>query len=245
MLPKIGSFTFHIESYVCDFKGKAMLPVIGNFILQAATIHAQQRGFGYEAIRKDKAAWVLSRLSIEMYDYPGYDEDLTVETWIEDITKYFTQRCFRFIDQAGKTIGYARSIWAAIDMTTRLAIDLPAWRPDLAEYVDNTRECPVEKPAKIPGVDGQEATIGYSVRYSDMDINRHMNSIKYMEHTINVFDLELFRQKRIHRFEMVYLMEGMFGDKLKLYKVETNPDEFLIDTKHEGESICRSRILWK
>ncbi len=245
MLPKIGSFTFNIESYVCDFRGKATLPVIGNFILQAATMHAQQRGFGYDEISKDHAAWVLSRLSIEMYKYPGYNESVTVETWIEDVTRYFTQRCLKFIDQEGKTIGYARTIWAAIDMKTRRPIDIPAWRPDLAGYVECTIECPVEKPNKIPAVENQEPVMGYSVRYSDMDINRHMNSIKYIEHTLNVFDLDIFKQKNISKFEMVYLAEGSFGDKLKLYKEETSPEEFLVDTKKEGESICRSRILWK
>ncbi len=243
MLPLVGSFKFHIDSYVCDFKGKATLPVMGNFILQAATLHAQERGFGYEAIVKDHVAWVLSRMSIEMSEYPGYGEDLIVETWIEDVTRFFTQRCLRFINQDGKTIGYARTIWAAIDMKSRRPIDIPAWRPDIADYVETSVACPVEKPGKIHAVEA-EPVMGYSVRYSDMDINRHMNSIKYIEHTINVFDLDMFKQKNIGKFEIVYLAEGAFGDKLKLYKEETNPDEFLIDTKKEGESICRSRIKW-
>ncbi|GHV22321.1 acyl-ACP thioesterase [Bacteroidia bacterium] len=245
MFPKSGSFKFHIESYVCDFRGKVTLPVIGDFILQAATIHAQARGFGYEAISKDNVAWVLSRLSIEISEYPGYNEDFVVETWIEDVTRFFTQRCFRFINQEGKSVGYARSIWAAIDVKTRRPVDIPVWRPDIAEYIDKTIGCPVEKPAKIPAVEGIEPAIGYSVRYSDIDINCHMNSIKYMEHAINVFDLEMFKQKNICKFEMVYLAEGIFGDKLKLYKQEINPDEFLIDTKKGDESVCRSRIVWK
>jgi len=245
MLPIIGSFKFHIESYVCDFKGKATLPVMGNFILQAATIHAQERGFGYEAIVKDNIAWVLSRLSIEMSEYPGHDEDLIVETWVEDVTRFFTQRCFRFINKDGNTIGYARTIWAAIDMKTRRPIDIPAWRPDLAEYVDNTKECPVEKPLKIPAVENVESSMGYSVRYSDIDINRHMNSIKYIEHTLNVFDLEVFKEYDIRKFEIVYLSEGGFGNKLKLYKEKIGSNEYLIDTKKDGESICRVRIIWE
>lgn len=244
ILPKIGSFQFHIESYVCDFRGKVTLPIIGNFILEAATIHAQERGFGYESISKDHTAWVLSRLSIEIYDYPGHDQDLTVETWIEDVARFFTQRCFRFTNQEGKTIGYARSIWAAIDVQTRRPKDLLSWRPDFPEYIDNTIECPLEKPSKIAAVEG-EPFMGYSVRYSDIDINRHMNSIKYMEHTLNIFDLEIFKQKNIRKFEMVYLAEGMFGEKLKLYKQEIIPNEFLIDTKRGDESICRSRIIWE
>ena len=243
-LPKVGSFRFHIESYVCDFREKSTLPVIGNFILQAATIHAQERGFGYEAISKEQTAWVLSRLSIEMFEYPGHDQDLIVETWVEDVARFFTQRCFRFINKDEKVVGYARTIWAAIDMTTRRPKDLQSWRPDLADYIDNSRECPLEKPSKINSVEG-EPIMGYSVRYSDIDINRHMNSIKYIEHTLNTFDLDIFRKKDIRKFEMVYLAEGIFGEKLKLYKQEVNPDEFLIDTKRGEESICRSRIIWE
>jgi acyl-ACP thioesterase len=245
MLSKTGSFTFHIESYVCDFEGKATLPVIGNLILQAATIHAGERGFGYEAIVKDRVAWVLSRLSLEMYSYPGHDEGLTIETWIEDIGRFFTQRCFRFINGQRETTGYARTIWAAIDMTTRRPIDILAWRPDMSQYVDAERHCPVKKPEKIVPVAGQPVD-RYVVRYSDIDINRHMNSVKYMEHAVNVFDLEMFVHYSIRRFEIVYLQEGTFGDKLDLYREAVSPNEYLIDTrKATGESVCRCRIVWE
>lgn len=244
MLPKVGSFKFHIESYVCDFMGKGTLPVIGTFILQAATMHASERGFGYDDMSKGNAAWVLSRLSIQMTEYPDYDQNLTVETWVEGVARSFTQRCFAFINQTGKVIGYARSIWAAIDLQTRRPIDIPSWRPDLVNYVETEKECPIEKLAKIPAVDNVESTMGYSVRYSDMDINKHMNSIKYIEHTINVFDLSMFKNKFIQKFEMVYLAEGNFGDKLKLFKQDISDNEYIIDTKKESESICRSRITW-
>lgn len=244
MLAKVGRFPFHIESYVCDFTGKATLPLIGNFILQAATIHAQERGFGYDEISKDNAAWVLSRLSIEMYEYPGYDQDLTVETWVEDVSRFFTQRCFAFVDQDGKTIGYARSIWAAIDTVSRRPIDIPVWRPDLVEYIDREKPCPIDKLAKITEIMGVDPQMGYSIRYSDIDINKHMNSVKYIEHTLNVFDLEVFAQKRISRFDMVYLQEGRFGEKLKIY-ISQDSNEYIIDTKKNDESICRARIRWE
>ncbi|MCC8146024.1 MAG: acyl-[acyl-carrier-protein] thioesterase [Bacteroidales bacterium] len=245
MLPKVGSYKFHIESYVCDFQGKATLPIIGNFILQAATMHASERGFGYDEMSESDAAWVLSRLSIQMNDYPGYDQFLTVETWIEDVARFFTQRCFRFIDKEGKTIGHARSIWAAIDMQTRRPIDIEVWRPELKNFIDTEKECPIDKLAKILPVRNVEPTMGYSVRYSDIDINKHMNSIKYIEHVINIFDLDVFKKKMIHKFEMVYLAEGGFGDKLKLYRLDSSEDECLVDTKRGEESICRSRITWK
>ncbi|MDH8700791.1 medium-chain acyl-[acyl-carrier-protein] hydrolase [Dysgonomonadaceae bacterium PH5-43] len=245
MLSKVGSYKFHIESYVCDFQGKATLPIIGNFILQSATIHAAERGFGYDDMTELNTAWVLSRLSIQMNEYPSYDQDLIVETWVEDVARFFTQRCFRFLTSDNKVVGYARSIWAAIDMKTRRPVDIPLWRPDLSNYIDAEKECPIEKLAKIPPVNDVEATMGYSVRYSDIDINKHMNSIKYIEHVINIFDLEMFRDKMISKFEMVYIAEGGFGDKLKLYRQDNSHNECLVDTKRGEESICRSRIIWK
>jgi acyl-ACP thioesterase len=244
MLPKVGLFKFHIESYVCDFTEKATLSVISRFMLDAASIHAQQREFGYEHISKDDVAWVLSRLSIRMDEYPGHNQDLTVETWVETVSRFFTQRCFCFINREGKTIGYARTIWAAIDMKTRRPIDIPEWRPDLVKYVDEEKICPIEKMEKIPSVEGGDAAMGYTVRYSDIDINKHMNSTKYIEHAVNIFDLEVFREQFIHKFEMVFLAEGMFGDKLKLYKQKLSENEYVIDTKKGEESVCRCRIIW-
>jgi len=244
MLSKVGSFKFHIESYVCDFTEKATITVMSRFLLDAASIHAQPRGFGYEQISKDNVAWVLSRLSIQMEEYPDHNQDITVETWIETVARFFTQRCFCFINQSGKIIGYARTIWAAIDMQTRRPIDIPAWRPDMLQYIEAEKQCPIEKMNKIPSVDGIDSSMGYTVRYSDIDINKHMNSAKYIEHAINIFDLEIFREKFIHKFEIVFLAEGMFGDKLKLFRQDLSENECIIDTKKGEESVCRCRIIW-
>jgi len=245
MLSKEGSFKFHVESYVCDFNERATLTVMVRFMLDAASIHAQRLGFGYEHILKDNVIWVLSRLSIQIDEYPEQNQDLTVETWIETVSRFFTQRCFRFIDQSGKEIGCARTVWAALDMQTRRPVDLLAWRPDMLDYIETEKQCNIEKMDKIPPVEGIDSCMGYAVRYSDIDINKHMNSIKYIEHAINVFDLNKFKEKFIHKFEIVFLAEGMFGDKLKLYVQNLSEDEYLIDTKKGEESVCRIRIIWK
>jgi acyl-ACP thioesterase len=244
MLPKTGSFKFHIESYVCDFTGRATLPVMTSFILDAASMHAQQRGFGFEEILKDNVAWVLSRLSIKIYKYPVSNQDVRVETWIENVDRFFTQRCFRFVDGEEKTLGYALSIWAAIDMVTRRPIDIAKWRPDLLNYIVPGVECPIERMEKIHSITGEEPVMGYTVRYSDIDINKHLNSMKYIEHIVNVFDLEMFRDSFIKRFEIVFLAEGMYGDKLKLYRRDMSDSEFIIDMQRDKESICRSRVVW-
>jgi acyl-ACP thioesterase len=245
MLDKLGSFPFLIESYTCDFTEKATLTGIGGYILDAASRHAEERGFGYGEILKDNVAWVLSRLSVQMNSYPAFNRTIRVETWVEGVEKFFTRRCFCVYDEDDTILGYARTIWAAIGIETRRPIDISAWRPDLADYAMPGKECPVEKLPKIPAVEGIEPCMGYSVRYSDIDINKHMNSIKYIEHIVDVFGLTQFREKMIHRFDIIFLAEGIFGDKLKLYKRDISGDESLIDTRRGEESVCRGRIIWK
>jgi acyl-ACP thioesterase len=244
MLSQIGSFKFHIDSYVCDFTGKATLPVLANFMFETASRHAQERGFGFDEISKDNVAWVLSRLSIEIRKYPEHEEDVIVETYVEDVSRFFTQRCFRIINLENKVIVYARSIWAAIDRVTRRPVDILVWRPDLVGYAAKEEVCPIDRMEKIHLVASLESIMGYTVRYSDIDINKHLNSMKYIEHVVNVFDISMFKEKKIGKFEIVYLAEGMYGDKLKLYCNSLSEKEFIIDTKRGEESICRSRVIW-
>ncbi|MDR0538162.1 MAG: acyl-[acyl-carrier-protein] thioesterase [Tannerellaceae bacterium] len=243
---KVGRYKFKAESYLCDFRGKATAALLGTFALRAATLHADERGFGYEQVSKDNIAWVLSRLAMEIYDYPFHDRTLTIETWIESISNISTQRCFHFIDEKGKTSGYARTIWAAINTTTRRPVDILGWRPLLSDFIEGDKGFPLDKNIKIPAIkESQNPTSCYAIRYSDIDINKHVNSIKYMEHTINLFDISMFKSQRINKIEMAYIVESSFDDTLQLYKQEISQSEYLIEIKKDSTSICRSRIHWE
>jgi acyl-ACP thioesterase len=130
-------------------------------------------------------------------------------------------------------------------MITRRPIDIPKWRPDMPDFIVPEAVCPIEKMEKIHSVDDVAPAMGYTVRYSDIDINKHLNSMKYIEYIVNVFDLQMFKENFICKFEIVFLAEGKYGDKLKLYRNDISENEFIIDTKRGEESICRSRVIWK
>jgi acyl-ACP thioesterase len=242
---RTGSYRFKVASYLCDFNGKATLPQIGNFILQAATIHAGERGFGYEAVSRSNIAWVLSRMAIEMSEYPVHDSDLTVETWIESVSAVSTQRCFRFLDESGNVKGHARTVWAAISMETRRPIDIAAWQPSLLDYIETGAACPVERAIKIPAIREQGAAVSVrTVRYSDVDINRHVNSIKYMEHALDLFDISMHKSRRVRKCEMAYLAESTFGDVLNFHLQSISEAEHIVEIVKNGAAICRCRISW-
>ena len=45
-MEKVGLFHFVAEPYLMDFRGRVTLPMIGNYLIHAASSHAGERGFG-------------------------------------------------------------------------------------------------------------------------------------------------------------------------------------------------------
>ena len=244
--PPVGTFEFEIDAYLTDFRGKATLPMIGGFMLQAATRHAEQRGFGYSDMLGQQRAWVLSRMVIEMFEYPKNDTVFVLKTWVADVNKLFTERYFSFEDKDGKQLGYAKSIWASIDLETRRPTEISNLEK-LINYVDKVTKCPIDGIKKIPLQKNDAAKFieGFAVKYSDIDINKHLSSLKYIEHFVDVFDIDVFKAKEIRRFQINYISEVHYEDSIRFVK---NADEdgniFTLEMKNGNRTVCSSRITW-
>ena len=242
---KIGNYPFVAEPFHVDFTGRLTMGVLGNHLLNCAGFHASERGFGIAEINENHYTWVLSRLAIELEDMPRQYEDFSINTWIENVYRLFTDRNFELQDQNGKTIGYARSVWAMISMETRKPADLISLHGNnLGQYVSD-RECPIDKPGRIK-VSVDAPVEEYQTRYSDIDINGHVNSIKYIEHILDLFPMDTFKEKQVKRFEMAYVAESYYGDVLSFYLEEKNENEYDIEVKKNNqEVVVRSKVIFK
>ena len=188
---KIGVYNFVTEPFHVDFTGKLTMGVLGNHLLNCAGFHASDRGFGIAEINENHYTWVLSRLAIELEDMPRQYENFSIHTWIENVYRLFTDRNFELVNKDGKTIGYARSVWAMISMETRKPADLISLHGDSLNQYASDRECPIAKPGRIK-VAQENPVSEYLIKYSDIDINGHVNSIKYIEHILNLFPMDTF-----------------------------------------------------
>lgn len=241
---KIGKYQFVAEPFHVDFTGRLTMGVLGNHLLNCAGFHASDRGFGIATLNEDNYTWVLSRLAIELDEMPFQYEDFTIWTWVENVYRLFTDRNFALLDKDGKKIGYARSVWAMINLNTRKPADLLALHGgSIVDYVCD-EPCPIEKPSRIK-VTSTEPVATLKAKYSDIDINGHVNSIRYIEHIMDLFPIEMYKEKRIRRFEMAYVAESYYGDELTLYKDELGNGAFDIEVKKNGsEVVCRSKVIF-
>lgn len=238
-MSKIGRYEMTADAFHCDFNMELQMGHLGNYLLNAADFHSSDRGFGMRTLNTENKTWVLSRLCIEMFEKPMRNSKFFVETWVENAMRYFTQRNFRMEDKdTGNVLGYGRSIWALIDTVSRQPVDIMQINDgDIMKWVETDKECPIDKPGRVKMSKDCPLVTTIDTHYCDVDVNGHINSVKYIEHILDLFPLEWYKEHKMERFDIAYVSETYYGDKLNIYKEDVSDNEValrLTKTPQEG-----------
>jgi acyl-ACP thioesterase len=249
-LSKVGSYPFLAEPFHCDFSNRLFMGHLGNHMLNAADFHSTDRGFGMKYLLGIHRAWVLSRLAIEMEEMPPMYARFHVETWVESAMRYFTSRNFAVVASpdtqhpSPKIYGYGRSIWAMIDTETRQPTDIFSIdNGAINNWIVADKPCPIDKGGRVKMSDQAQLMRTIDTYYNDVDINGHINSVKYIEHILDLWNLDWYKEHQIKRFEIAYVAEAHAGDQLSFYREKTAENEFCIRIiRTDGTECCRSKV---
>ena len=243
-MEKVGKYQFLAEPFHCDFSGRLFMGHLGNHLLNAADFHSTDRGFGMKYLMTIKRSWVLSRLAIEVNEMPEQYTKFNVETWVENAMRFFTQRNFAVTDDNGKVYGYGRSVWAMIDTDSRQPCDILSIKDGaINEWIEAEKPCPIDKGGRVKMSDNAEFVHAIDTYYNDVDINGHINSVKYIEHVLDLWSIDWYKAHRIQRFEIAYVAESHAGDMLSFYREETGENEFCVRiVRTDGTECCRSKV---
>lgn len=216
MTGKASSYTreHYLTAGECDAQGRMPLPLIAERLIEAATDHANTLGIGYATLIKRNIGWVLSRLSIEMSEYPAINSAYSVTTWIETINRRFSERNFMICSAEGRPVGYARSVWSAIDFGQRGGADLSELH--LEDCPAGDLGCPIEKTPRIPAIAHPAVETTYTFRYCDLDFNRHVNTVRYLELLMDQWTLDHYDRFAIDRVDLLFHHECRFGETVQV-----------------------------
>ncbi len=251
-MDKVGRYLEMAEPFHCDFSHHLFMGHLGNHMLNAADFHSRDRGFGMDFLNSIKKTWVLSRLAIEMDEMPCQYDKFYVETWVESAMRYFTQRNFRVVSEDGaKVYGYGRSIWAMIDTETRQPTNIfDIDNGAIVNWVEKDKENPMSKLTRVQMDDKTELVRTIDTFYNDVDINGHINSVKYIEHVLDLFPIDWYKEHPLKRFDIAYVAEAHQGDRLNFYQEQDADDALAFkiritkSTAEGGEEVetCRSKV---
>ena len=245
-MEKIGKYQFMAEPFHCDFNAQLIMGHLGNHLLNAADFHSNDRGFGMIYLKTINKAWVLSRLAVEMERMPKAYDKFWVETWVENAMRFFNNRNFAIMSPDGQVYGYGRSVWAMIDTETRQPHNLlEINNGSISDYIVKDKPCPIDKSSRVQMTAGAELVRTIDTYYNDVDMNGHINSVKYIEHVLDLWDLDWYRNHQIHRFEVAYVAESHQGDRLSLYREQTGENEYCVRIcKDTDVEVVRSKVIF-
>ena len=111
-------------------------------------------------------------------------------------------------------------------------------------------ENPMSKLTRVQMDDKTELVRTIDTFYNDVDINGHINSVKYIEHVLDLFPIDWYKEHPLKRFDIAYVAEAHQGDRLNFYQEQDADDALAFkiritkSTAEGGEEVetCRSKV---
>lgn len=236
-------YRYRVEPQEVDFTLRATIPALGSAVLNTAGVDAHGKGFGVDVLNAGNRSWVLSRIAFEFDSRPEQYADYTIATWISDYGRVLSTRNFTLADAGGREFGRAVSQWAMIDLASRTAVDL-SWVGDAHADAVVDAAPPAEKPRKIRTVTPTERS-EHRVVYSDIDFNRHVNTMRYIEMMLDMLPIERLTDEAPVRLDVHFLKECRYGQTLSVGAEIRGSGALFEIANDEGAVAVRAAIEWK
>lgn len=222
-MERIHTHKYFLTAAECNAQQTMPLSLLVERVIETATEHANMLHIGFLDLVEYHIGWVLSRLSVEIDRWPVTNSGYALRTWITDLERFWSTRSHELLDVDGNVIGRIRTVWAAIDTEKRTAADLSVLNPEA--FVCPDGKCPLPPMRRLTPVKGADRSFDYEFRFSDIDINRHVTSTRYVELVCDTKPLEWYDEHSIFAFDIAFQHECLFGQKIAVNSKETESPE--------------------
>jgi acyl-ACP thioesterase len=236
---------YHVHVYETGTNGKLNIYSLMNYMQDIASDHAEKLRYGRDDLMKDNRFWVLSRLYVEMSEWPAWEDPVVLRTWPNGTEGIFAMRNYEIICK-NEIIGSGSSSWLILDRTTK-----KIQRPDavLSQFAGvKPGYSPVRNPVKLDAAagDGKTSEI-FNVRISDLDVNQHTNNTIYLKWVYDTYGFDFLMKNVPQSAEINYLAESKHDDPIMIRTSSENHNFFShsICRTSDSKELCRIRLGWK
>ena len=233
-----------VKSYQTNQYGKASIGSLFNILIEAAWAHAQVMDWGYDSLKSNNLFWVLSRMYFQFEKYPAWQDKLNLSTWSAGTDGMYAYREYLLENDRGEVLLRASSAWLILDMENHKIFRLSDFRATFPKHVDS-KAC--RNPKRIKPDAHPETLNYYPVLFSELDINMHFNSVKYVERVLDDFGIDFLNAYEPAELEINYLKEGQDGDRIAVTRTQISENEYLngLVRESDGADLCVMKIIWR
>ena len=205
-----------INFYDLDWRGDVKLTALLKHINLAAGANAETIGVSMEVTFSMGLAFVLQRFAVRVFKWPTYRQTVTIRTWPAEITKGTFRRNGDMWDKDGNKLAEWTGLWVLIDTKERkvrrpkaLPIELPAY--GAMDVTVEAQKLDVPEDAKFI------ASYRHVTRFSELDLNEHMNNAIYGDLITNALESSqspLSHTPKWREVQFNYLSEIKVGEEV-------------------------------
>ena len=242
----VTSKEYEIHFYEIDYSKKVLISSLMNYFSDIAVQQIEDIDQGLSWLDDKNLGWVLYKWDITMIKYPIVNEKVIVRTWPYSLRKFYAYRQYDVLDLEGNVLCKADSLWFLLDTKKR--------RP--SKVIDEiytgfriSKDCKDNIDfEKINQPDVADVEKNFYVRYSDIDTNRHVNNVKYVEWCIETVPLDIIENYNIKNVKVVYEKEVKYGETIKVSTQIIKEEQVTCIHKvedTEGKKLALIKTLWE
>ncbi|MDL2307451.1 acyl-ACP thioesterase [Desulfovibrio sp. OttesenSCG-928-C06] len=239
---------FKIRGYEVGPDERVPVQSLCGYMEEAASLHATELGFSVESLHSRGLAWALARMQMEVYELPGVDVDVFVKTWPVLVEKLQYRRDFHIYGEYdGRVVDFARAVsdWVVINLESRRVERMPSFieglQPENPEYVLEKEKL------RIAGQEDAPELVSFRVRKADIDRNRHVNNVRFLDWILESVPDELSSAGRLAGFQVMYRAEAVYGDTVLARGSRDGDGVFLhgLFRESDGQELVRAKSIWR
>lgn len=236
---------YEVLSCHCDPYSNLRASALCTFLQEIAWLHSEKMGIGWEDLMDQyKFFWALTRMKVKVYNPPQWGDIITIKTWSRgtDGVQFF--RDWQVFDAQGNICAIGSSIWIIMSSETR-KVQRTAF---LAEKFPLQGEQVFPgKMKKIPALKNPEYSVYTPIKYSELDVNMHMNNVSYLIRFLDEESFEFRKEMQIDELELNFQHETTAGTFIKVGREKSESGVYLynIVRKSDDCELCKGKVIWK
>jgi len=232
-----------VEGYHVQPDGRIKTSALLRLFQKSAALDLSNSGISDIEMHENHIAFVLSRMTVQMYKDIFFDDIITIKTYPRDLRGAAFIRDY-IVYRGDDVCCYCTSTWALIDTDSRRLL-----RPDALEKFgglevsdENIRSLPTMR-RKID-MTSLFGTYVHTVPYSQLDINNHLNNTYYADMIFDGLSPELHKTDANMYIEINYRAEAVLGNTLTLSYSNAEDGGIDISCRNEDkDNVCFSAYL--
>lgn len=226
-----------------DGRGQCKASALLNHLQNAATLAAEDGGFTREILLERYGAfWMLARSWFRLARPLHYEDKLTIRTWHRGGHGAIMYRDYDILAD-GQQVGESVSAWVLASAVGHKLLRLGA-----IEELSNTSGgelCKTMTLAKLRRPEGLHTVERRRMRYSDTDINGHVNNTRYADFASDAVELENLPDNRfLAEMQIGYLAECRPGENIDIQVAGQGDSRFVFGLDEAGKSRFESALFF-